>query len=73
MFITQTALGREIRFYFGGKPSAPKMPKPPTPAKAADNTTPTIDSRRPRGPGSTIMTSGDGVQNQTSKKTILGG
>lgn len=60
---------------FGGSsPSAPPPPKPPLPAAAATGVQyNNIDARKPQGAGSTILTSGLGVTNQTSKKTILGG
>lgn len=58
---------------FGG-PKAPPVAKPPI-APAAAGTVNAAEAMRPkpRGAGSTILTSGEGVTNQTSKKTILGG
>ena len=59
---------------FGG-PKAPPIPKPPLTSQAAAtvNADMADGGRRRQGAGSTILTSGNGVQNQTSKKTILGG
>lgn len=64
------------RCYFGGGPSAPPAPKPPVSADAAknvNNTNSAINQRKSADSASTILTSGQGVMNQTSKKTILGG
>lgn len=64
------------RCYFGGKgPKAPAAVSPPLPADAAANVNPDFaaNNRRKQGAASTILTSGTGVTNQTSRKTILGG
>ena len=62
------------RCNFGG-PKAPPPVKGPPPAQAASNINNDMltDGRRRQGAASTILTSGMGVQDQTSKKTILGG
>lgn len=59
---------------FGG-PKAPPIPKPPLANQAAGNVNAdiTADGRKRMGANSTILTSGLGVSDQTSKKTILGG
>ncbi len=60
--------------HFGGTPKAPPIVKPPLPVAAANDVNASMGSARKRqGGASTILTSGQGVENQTSKKTILGG
>lgn len=67
---------KATRCYFGGGPSAPAVPKPPMQSDAAKNVNNAafaINQRKPADSMSTILTGGQGVTNQTSKKTILGG
>lgn len=59
---------------FGGKgPNPPEAPKPPSPAGAASNVNAQGQPAR-RGIGASILTTGQGVPDQQSnKRTILGG
>lgn len=72
-----TTINKNLQEYtvcrFGG-PKAPPVIKPPLSTAAASNVSVMNDyKRKPQGAASTILTSGQGVSNQTSKKTILGG
>ena len=73
-----TSINKRIRTHttcwFGGSPSAPSPVKTPMAPVAAGNVNAQEALRpKPRGAGSTILTSGEGITNQKSKKTILGG
>lgn len=79
LFHASTVL-KATRCYFGGAspPPPPAAPKPPSLADAAGAAAAKSQGTRigggmAQGFGSTILTSGQGVQNQTSqKKTLLG-
>lgn len=75
MFVLNDRMYLMTRCYFGGNPQAPPSPaKPPALADAAAVVNASKPNTPPAGYGSTVLTSGAGLDNQTSKKkTLLGG